>query len=827
MPTKHHRRFRLAGRRAPALTGLVLLLTGCGGGGGSGSGSGDQQDSALVYAGNNDPAVITAANAASLVANLMGDLAAPTSIGPRSAVRPAALRSAPLASLRRMSRLPVRTTAAGTTRLRHAAAIRVDETEPCRSGSFSVRGTLDDTGLGTLAFEFVRCRDDDATIDGRGTLRIDALDASGDITDATMQFAVLRFSNPAGAFRVSGSVRVRTDAANNAETATLDVIIKADAGPAMWKTEALTIVTQFDTSFLPSAYVERHSGRLYDAVHGYVAIATLAPLSFGDLDAAFPDRGGRVLLTGAPGGAGNQSILVTAVSAAVTWLALDLDGDGADELSAFVKWSDLPRPIAADLNDDDGDGMHTSWETAFGLDPQDPADAELDGDGDRYGNLREYRGGGDPNDASVLPTLGKLAFAVAAGVATADSNESNPGRAALASDGERYLLVSCRTLGADAGLFGVFVTRTGAGEPFPIAQGECNPLAGTSEDSIGMPAVAFDGTNYLVVYVRGALVRGTRVSRAGVALDGSAGFPISTGQLFSTSSTTPSVAFDGTSFLVVWSKFIPVQGASTRDVYGAIVSVAGEVSEEIPIAVEQRRAPDEFGFVLDLGAPAVSFDGTNHLVVWNQVRTGPGESAYSSLFAPYSDVAAARVTPQGDVLDPQALLIATAGPFALSPGTANPRVAFDGTNHLAVWKQRVPSAFEATPTEIRAARVSPDAELLDGPASARGFAVNTAPVQKSDPALVFDGVDFLVAWVVGAYALDPPAGLFGAKVSPDGILLTDPAGHGLVLSDPPPANAKFVLPTLQASSDHALLVWLNNNELSGQAKSIEALSIFP
>ncbi|MBC2603082.1 RHS repeat protein [Puniceicoccus vermicola] len=55
--------------------------------------------------------------------------------------------------------------------------------------------------------------------------------------------------------------------------------------------------------------------------------------------------------------------------------------------------------------DDDGDGMDSMWERQFGLDPDDPSDADLDSDGDHWIAVEEYRLELDPNspEASVLP----------------------------------------------------------------------------------------------------------------------------------------------------------------------------------------------------------------------------------------------------------------------------------------------------------------------------------------------------------------------------------------------------------------------------------------
>ncbi|MCL4176744.1 MAG: hypothetical protein KJ072_03230, partial [Verrucomicrobia bacterium] len=59
-----------------------------------------------------------------------------------------------------------------------------------------------------------------------------------------------------------------------------------------------------------------------------------------------------------------------------------------------------PDPADADT---DRDGTPDDWESVYGLDPLDPADAGWDGDGDGQSNLAEYLAGTDPADpADVL-----------------------------------------------------------------------------------------------------------------------------------------------------------------------------------------------------------------------------------------------------------------------------------------------------------------------------------------------------------------------------------------------------------------------------------------
>jgi hypothetical protein len=422
---------------------------------------------------------------------------------------------------------------------------------------------------------------------------------------------------------------------------------------------------------------------------------------------------------------------------------------------------------------------------------------------------------------------GRVSLTIASGIANADSNESNPGRPGLAAGGNQYLLVTCRTQGASSGLYGVFLSGTTSGAPFSIAPGDCGSLGGTSENSISQPSVAFDGTNYLVVFVKGANIHGIRVSQSGVVLDAPNGFAMSTGELFSISNTAPAVAFGGGKYLVVWRKFIPVAGAGTRNIFGATVSPNAEVSNEIPIAPEQY-ASDQLGFALEVGSPSIASDGTNFLISWSKVRTGPGTSIYSDLFAVYFDILGARVSSQGLVLDLQGILVFTSGPLAQSPGSENVPLAFDGANYLAVWRKTLTTGFDPPSAEIRGARISPAGNLLDGLALAGGIGINTILLGKSEPAVVFDGSNYLVAWVVGAFSNNPPVGMFGAKVSSGGELVGSlPSAIGLPLSDVVPPFTRLHFPVFGSNGESVLLAWLNNIELSGKKKSIEGSLIFP
>jgi hypothetical protein len=382
-------------------------------------------------------------------------------------------------------------------------------------------------------------------------------------------------------------------------------------------------------------------------------------------------------------------------------------------------------------------------------------------------------------------------------------------------DGENFLVAwEENRVGTDWDIIGTRVSPQGKVlDPLGIT------ISAAAEDQFEA-ALAFDGTNYCVVWEDGRDdtlfdIYGARVTSEGLVLD-PAGIPISTD---TNAQLTPAVAFDGAGFFVAWEDYRPGVDTFVSDIYGARVTQQGTVLDAAGIPVSaaknaqllpalvydgvnllatwadnrnvsdfaiygarvtpQGTVLDPDGFIIAQAAsdqyfPAAGFDGSNFFVAWADLRGGTGYDIYG-----------ARVTPQGAVLD-------TAG-FLLFQAVANqydPAIGFDGANFLLAWEDDRGGTYD-----IYAGRATPEGGALD-PA---GFLVSQSANDQNSPVAGFDGENFLVAWA------DDRKGsgwdIFGARVTPDGAVL-DPAGF--VISE---AAKDQRLPAVSFDGTNFLLVW--------------------
>jgi len=263
------------------------------------------------------------------------------------------------------------------------------------------------------------------------------------------------------------------------------------------------------------------------------------------------------------------------------------------------------------------------------------------------------------------------------------------------------------------------------------------------------PALAFDGTNFLVVwddYRRGHAydIYGTRVTTGGAILD-PAGILVTQAN---NDQRDPDVAFDGTSFLVVWED--ERWGLDSTDIYGARITTAGTVLDTTGLIVSRARHHQY--------TPAIGFDGANYLVVWTENRDSV-----------WYDIYGARITPQGALLDSSGFAI------SLAAGTqAGPAVCFGRSDYLVVWHD----FRNREDYDVYGTVVSPEGTVF----YPDGFVIAAGDSAQVSPAIGCDGTCFLVAWC-DVSGLPASFGIWGVRISPEGsvldtaIAMSGTAGH--------------------------------------------------
>jgi hypothetical protein len=762
--------------------GLLALLLACGGGGGDGGGGALPP---LSYSGNTNAAVVTTTNASGLVSGIFGSSSTADAVAGISTSGQAGVQVLDAGqiergrSLARSGRdlLQQSMRAAGGTR--PLVAVQVDESQMCSGGgSVRVFGTLSDTtGTGTLTTQYNSCTEDGETINGQGSFRVDAVDF-GQFppvpSDFTISFPRLQLRAAGISRDVGGSLRVQL--AGLAETLTQNLVTLNNLTGRMTRTDNFVAVTTYDNLSSPTSISSTFAGRYFDSVHGFVVVTTSAPLTNTSLTEDFP-RGGQLVLSGNA----NGKVRVSALSTNLAAIELDLNGDDVYDPSVTLRWTQMAGPASADLGDTDGDGMHNSWETTFGLIPA-INDASGDDDADGFTNLAEYLGGGDPKSAGSIPDLVVgMTIQVAGAVSTPSSDTDKPGKVGIGSDGNGFLLAYCRDLGVPTGIVGVTMSASGAVTgSFPIFDTTCPQR----------PAVAHDGGNYLVVFSHGGSIVGTRVTPAGSILDGPTGIAISS---TGTSNFGAAVAFDGANYLVVWMKFVGI----AYQIYGATVTPGGVASSEFVIS---NGAYDVF--------PAIAFDGTNFMAVWTRDN---------------KDVYAARVSTAGTVLDATAVAIATLDGFQTASG-----IAFDGTNYLVVWDDiQTVGIFPPPEGKVYGRRIAVDGTLLDGAANTQGIPISTGAFANHSSSVAFAGSHYLVAWAVGSFPNFPPAGIYATRLARSGARLDGtPDQLGVSVSGMPSATSRFVYPVAASNGQRALIAWADNNESVVGQKNVLATPAF-
>jgi hypothetical protein len=338
------------------------------------------------------------------------------------------------------------------------------------------------------------------------------------------------------------------------------------------------------------------------------------------------------------------------------------------------------------------------------------------------------------------------------------------GRPAVAAEGPRALAA----WSGEGAAAGPLVRGARLGEDGALLDADPLPLLDVGTEIAGSAALAWNGSVYLLAAARGGAapeIRAARVGPDGKALDGAG---LALGRAAVMLADGPTVAWNGSRFVVLWATQEMEEGRETPRLAGALVGGDGQVA-----AMPGRD------WTTSGGGPALAVSGGDAFAFWAEVSWWTDRGIPADL-----DVQGLRLGREGG---------AAGKPALISRGTnlqSEPVIASGGDRLLVAWEDRRDDKANG---DIYAARLASDGKTLDPVALALG----TGPGVQRAPAVAWTGEEFLVAWNEG------PRGLFAARVSAAGEVLDRPplpvpgtAGQAL-LSDP----------AVCGDGDGALLAW--------------------
>jgi hypothetical protein len=325
---------------------------------------------------------------------------------------------------------------------------------------------------------------------------------------------------------------------------------------------------------------------------------------------------------------------------------------------------------------------------------------------------------GRPSSAPIVGPERSVGDPVTSGVR---NNQMNP---AVSWGQDEYLVVweDRRAQDVNIDIWAARVTADGR-----VLDGLGIPVAVQPGDQLG-PAVAFDGTNFLVVWwdEEALGIVGARIDRKGHVLDPRP-ILISAG-----SGAGPAVAWSGSSFMVTWAD----ARLGTSDVFAARVASDGTVLDPDGLPLWPSSGT--------IGAEQLSigWNGVEYLIAWADVSTF------------VSSIEAGRIDARGSLLDVQPILVDGGSSFRFDP-----TVAVGGDLFFVSFSR------QATTVWVSGSRVTTDGVVLDPD----GLDVGTSNKSDNHPSSGWDGQHFLVAW--DDYTSGTLDRVHAARVAVDGTIL--------------------------------------------------------
>jgi len=289
---------------------------------------------------------------------------------------------------------------------------------------------------------------------------------------------------------------------------------------------------------------------------------------------------------------------------------------------------------------------------------------------------------------------------------------------------------------------------------------DTTPVQVSASGSNKEPSIASDGTNYLVVWQNGYAVFGKRLDKNLKTIGSPAGFLISANK----ASWLPMVRFDGTNYVVFW-----ISTGTPRGIMGRRIDKSGTFLDSGPQGVYTPSGNNYYG--LD-----AAYNGAHFVVTWQQNNKSLG------------DILAARVVTKGGfkvLQNPATTNLAVSGDNERMPG-----VSCVGPSCLVAWYQT------STGKDMIVARLV-HANGTSGSAIYIGNSYNYART----PVVSSDGHRYMVVWTYGTSSSAWVRDIYGARLSKSGTVLDGP---GFIISS---AKNGQVEPTIIRGPGQYLTVW--------------------
>lgn len=253
------------------------------------------------------------------------------------------------------------------------------------------------------------------------------------------------------------------------------------------------------------------------------------------------------------------------------------------------------------------------------------------------------------------------------------------------------------------------------------------------------PEVSYTGENFLVTWVNRATDYGTHY-----ALISPDGTILKEELVYEKGVATslydgPSVCSDGSQSLIVFHG-LKKYANGFKKIFACRVNNAGDILDKPVRNISYSANCQEL--------PAISYDGNNFMVVWNDSRGGKSNELFHS-----SEIFGARVDLNGNMIEQKAIPIAKGNDLRV----VNPNIAFGDSSYMVIWWDWV----KRMTTGSILSR-SGDIQIANFPISQVYTIAN--------PAIAFDGTNYMLAWDAGSLSH-----IYGTRISQNGVVLDTPS----------------------------------------------------